>query len=87
MYNQFFSESKAEFNELSNKNEVVENYVGILQKILHLRWICNHFELVEGKGPLGDMQNMDLTSYEDIADAIGKESLNPTHAAVIVALL
>jgi hypothetical protein len=42
---------------------------------------------VEGKGPLGDMQNMDLTSYEDIANAIGKESLNPTHAAAIVALL
>jgi len=87
IYDQFFSESKAEFNELSNKNEVMKNYVGILQKILRLRQICDHFELVEGKGPLGDMQNMDLTSYEDIAAAIGKEGLNPTRAAAIVALL
>jgi len=87
MYDQFFLKSKAKFNELSNKNEVMENYIGILQKILHLQWICNHFKLVEGKEPLGNMQNMDLTSYEDIAAAIGKESLNPTHAAVIVALL
>ncbi|KAG1908274.1 SNF2 family N-terminal domain-containing protein [Suillus fuscotomentosus] len=87
IYDQFFLESKAEFNELSNKNEVMKNYVGILQKILRLRQICDHFELVEGKGPLGDMQNMDLTSYEDIAAAIGKEGLNPSRAAAIVALL
>ncbi|KAG0704108.1 P-loop containing nucleoside triphosphate hydrolase protein [Suillus ampliporus] len=87
IYDQFFSESKAEFNELSNKNEVMKNYVGILQKILRLRQICDHFELVDGKGPSGDMQTMDLTSYEDIAAAIGKEGLNPTRAAAIVALL
>jgi hypothetical protein len=86
IYDQFFSESKAEFNELSNKNEVMKNYVGILQKILRLRQICDHFELVEGKGP-GDMQAMDSTSYEDIAAAIEKEGLNPNRAAAIVALL
>ncbi len=29
----------------------MKNYVGILQKILRLRQICDHFELVDGKEP------------------------------------
>ncbi|KAH7930552.1 hypothetical protein BV22DRAFT_1078743 [Leucogyrophana mollusca] len=86
VYDQFFTESKAEFNELSTKNEVMKNYVGILQKILRLRQICDHFELVQGKGP-GDNQAMDFTSYEDIAAAIDREGINPMRAAAIVALL
>lgn len=87
IYDQFFMESKAEFNELSNKNEVMKNYVGILQKILRLRQICDHFELVEGKGPLGGVQATEMGSYEDIAAAIAREGLNPMRAAAIVALL
>jgi len=86
IYDQFFSESKAEFNELSNKNEVMKNYVGILQKILRLRQICDHFELVEGKGP-GETQATDSPSYEDIISSIEREGLNVTRAASIVALL
>ncbi|KAH7885941.1 SNF2 family N-terminal domain-containing protein [Phlebopus sp. FC_14] len=86
IYDQFFVESKAEFNELSNKNEVMKNYVGILQKILRLRQICDHFELVDGKG-LGETQALETSSYEDIAAAIEREGLNPARAAAIVALL
>ncbi|KAH7910699.1 SNF2 family N-terminal domain-containing protein [Hygrophoropsis aurantiaca] len=86
VYDQFFTESKAEFNELSTKNEVMKNYVGILQKILRLRQICDHFELVQGKGP-GDNQALDFTSYEDITAAIEREGINPVRAAAIVALL
>ncbi|KIJ21918.1 hypothetical protein PAXINDRAFT_165253 [Paxillus involutus ATCC 200175] len=86
IYDQFFTESKAEFNELSNKNEVMKNYVGILQKILRLRQICDHFELVEGK-ELGGAQLTEPSSYEDIAAAIEREGLNPARAAAIVALL
>ncbi|KAF8560208.1 hypothetical protein OG21DRAFT_1401688 [Imleria badia] len=86
IYDQFFTESKAEFNELSNKNEVMKNYVGILQKILRLRQICDHFELVEGKG-LGGVQPTEPSSYEDLAAAIEREGLNPSRAAAIVALL
>lgn len=86
VYDQFFTESKAEFNELSSKNEVMKNYVGILQKILRLRQICDHFELVEGKG-LGEIQSMEPSSYEDIVTAIERDGLNPAHAAAIVTLL
>lgn len=86
VYDQFFSESKAEFNELSSKNEVMKNYVGILQKILRLRQICDHFELVEGKG-LGDVQSAELSSYEDIVAAIERDGLSPARAAAIVMLL
>ncbi|KAL4070790.1 SNF2 family N-terminal domain-containing protein [Scleroderma citrinum] len=86
VYDQFFTESKAEFNELSSKNEVMKNYVGILQKILRLRQICDHFELVEGKG-LGEIQSAEPSSYEDIVAAIERDGLNSTHAAAIVVLL
>lgn len=86
IYDQFFSESKAEFNELSSKNEVMKNYVGILQKILRLRQICDHFELVEGKG-LGEVPLADSGNYEDIVAAIERDGLNSHHAAGIVMLL
>ncbi|THH14359.1 hypothetical protein EW146_g5965 [Bondarzewia mesenterica] len=69
VYDHFFQESKEEFNELSNKNEVMKNYVGILQKILRLRQICDHFELVKGKGLPGDTQSQDALSYEDAVAA------------------
>lgn len=86
VYDQFFRESKAEFNELSSKNEVMKNYVGILQKILRLRQICDHFELVEGKG-LGEALSADSGNYEDIVAAIERDGLNSHHAAAIVLLL
>lgn len=87
IYDQFFDESKAEFNALSNKNEVMKNYVGILQKILRLRQICDHFELVRGKG-LGDDPSQDASStYEDIVAAIAREGINATRASAIFAIL
>ncbi|KIO08431.1 hypothetical protein M404DRAFT_997356 [Pisolithus tinctorius Marx 270] len=86
IYDQFFRESKAEFNELSSKNEVMKNYVGILQKILRLRQICDHFELVEGKG-LGEVASADPGNYEDIVAAIERDGLNSHYAAAIVMLL
>ncbi|OBZ79354.1 putative SWI/SNF-related matrix-associated actin-dependent regulator of chromatin subfamily A member 3-like 2 [Grifola frondosa] len=84
IYDRFFTESKAEFNELSHKNEVMKNYVGILQKILRLRQICDHFELVQNKGLglAGDNQ-----SQEDVVAAIAKEGINLQRAAAIFMLL
>ena len=86
IYDQFFNESKAEFKELSHRNEVMKNYVGILQKILRLRQICDHFELVkqpkDTSGADGSAQ-----SYEEIAAAIAKEGINPNRASAIFALL
>ncbi|KAF5384824.1 hypothetical protein D9615_001374 [Tricholomella constricta] len=88
IYDQFFNESKAEFTEMSTKNEVMKNYVGILQKILRLRQICDHFELVKGKGPGEIDQSSDpAASYEDIVADISKDGLNAARAAAIFAIL
>ncbi|KAF9457347.1 SNF2 family N-terminal domain-containing protein [Collybia nuda] len=87
IYDQFFTESKAEFNEMSTKNEVMKNYVGILQKILRLRQICDHFELVQGKGFSHEGQPQDTGSYEDIVATISKDGINAARAAAIFALL
>ncbi|KAF8499268.1 P-loop containing nucleoside triphosphate hydrolase protein [Russula emetica] len=85
LYDRFFNESKAEFHELSHKNEVMKNYVGILQKILRLRQICDDLELVKGKGLLGDTQ-LDA-SYEETVAAVTAEGITPPRAAIIFALL
>ena len=86
IYDQFFNESKAEFKELSHRNEVMKNYVGILQKILRLRQICDHFELVmQPKGVPG--VDGSTQSYEEIAADITKEGINASRASAIFALL
>lgn len=85
LYDRFFNESRAEFHELSHKNEVMKNYVGILQKILRLRQICDDLELVKGKGFLGDTQ-LDA-SYEETVAAVTAEGITPSRAAIIFALL
>jgi SWI/SNF-related matrix-associated actin-dependent regulator of chromatin subfamily A3 len=83
IYNRFFEDSKAEFTELSRKNEVMKNYVGILQKILRLRQICDHYELVQesSSGLLAGQ------TYDDIAQAIAREGLTVERAAAIFAIL
>ncbi|RPD57037.1 hypothetical protein L227DRAFT_578225 [Lentinus tigrinus ALCF2SS1-6] len=85
IYNQFFNESKAEFHELSHKNEVMKNYVGILQKILRLRQICDHFELVQNKG-LG-LPGDATPAYEDVVATVQRDGINLQRAAVIFSLL
>lgn len=88
IYDQFFNESKAEFNEMSDKNEVMKNYVGILQKILRLRQICDHYELVKGKGINQENSAQDPTaSYEDIVADIWKDGINASRAAAVFAIL
>lgn len=84
IYDRFFNESKAEFEDLSDKNEVMKNYVGILQKILRLRQICDHIDLVEGKGPQAQEAGM---AYEDIVTTIAEQGLNQTRASAIFNLL
>lgn len=83
LYDQFFTESKAEFNELSNKNEVMKNYVGILQKILRLRQICDHFELVMNKTADGQA----TPNYDELAATIAREGINLSRAAAVFSLL
>jgi SWI/SNF-related matrix-associated actin-dependent regulator of chromatin subfamily A3 len=83
IYNQYFQESKAEFTDLSSKNEVMKNYVGILQKILRLRQICDHFELVKAKEQAQDT----AASYESIVADIASQGLTQSRASAIFALL
>ncbi|KAH8998822.1 SNF2 family N-terminal domain-containing protein [Lactarius hatsudake] len=85
VYDRFFNESKAEFHELSHKNEVMKNYVGILQKILRLRQICDDLELVKNKGFFGGAHHG--ASYEETVAAIAVEGITAERAAVIFALL
>lgn len=84
IYDRYFNESKAEFNEMSDKNEVMKNYVGILQKILRLRQICDHFELVQNKVPGGASAS---ASYEEVVAAIASEGINAARATAIFAVL
>ncbi|KAJ7654995.1 SNF2 family DNA-dependent ATPase [Mycena polygramma] len=84
IYDQFFNESKAEFDEMTDNNEVMKNYVGILQKILRLRQICDHFELVEGKGL---HQQDSAASYEDLIADISRDGINVSRAAAVFAIL
>ncbi|KAF6766578.1 SNF2 family N-terminal domain-containing protein [Ephemerocybe angulata] len=86
IYDQFFTESKAEFTDLSKKNEIMKNYVGILQKILRLRQICDHFELVQGKTGAGSGPDA-LGTYEDIVSAIMKDGFTPARASAVFAIL
>ncbi len=85
IYNQFFNDSKAEFQELTHKNEVMKNYVGILQKILRLRQICDHFELVQNKG-LG-LPGDATPAYEDVVATVQRDGINLQRAAAIFSLL
>ncbi|THH33466.1 hypothetical protein EUX98_g728 [Antrodiella citrinella] len=86
IYDQFFTESKAEFKELSNKNEVMKNYVGILQKILRLRQICDHFELVKNKG-LGLLGDTQVPSYEELAATIAEQGIDQARGVALFAFL
>jgi SWI/SNF-related matrix-associated actin-dependent regulator of chromatin subfamily A3 len=83
LYDRFYTESKAEFHELSSKNEVMKNYVGILQRILRLRQICDHADLVKGKGVFGGQE----TSYEETIASIVREGITVERAAVVFSLL
>jgi SWI/SNF-related matrix-associated actin-dependent regulator of chromatin subfamily A3 len=88
IYDKFFKESKEEFTDLSQKNEVMKNYVGILQKILRLRQICDHFQLVEGKEIRPRNENGECSgSFEDITAAIETDGFDYSRAAAIFAIL
>lgn len=87
IYNQYFLESKAEFTDLTRKNQVMKNYVGILQRLLRLRQICDHKELIEVNAGVNGSGSDSALSYEVIVAAISKEGINPARANAIFALL
>lgn len=85
IYQQYFKESKDEFTDLSRKNQVMKNYVGILQRLLRLRQICDHKDLIEARG--AGVGSDPAASYEDIVAAIARDGINPTRASAIFAIL
>ncbi|KIJ46404.1 hypothetical protein M422DRAFT_66754 [Sphaerobolus stellatus SS14] len=87
IYDSYFDESKAEFNQMSENNEVMKNYVGILQKILRLRQICDHYELVRGKGVLSEENETETVNYEELVAEITREGINQQRGMAIFALL
>ncbi|KZV93796.1 hypothetical protein EXIGLDRAFT_612562 [Exidia glandulosa HHB12029] len=88
IYNGFFDESKAEFTQLSRTNQVMKNYVGILQKILRLRQICDHWQLVEDKPPAPECKDFVDTAngVDQIVDSMDHH-LTLCSATVVFGLL
>lgn len=86
VYDSYYTESKAEFADLSKAGEVLKNYVGILQKILRLRQICDHYELVKGKDE-GPNPSEGILDYGSIVSSIAREGININSATSIFNLL
>jgi len=88
IYNSFFDESKAEFAQLTRTNQVMKNYVGILQKILRLRQICDHYQLVEQAAPPPDAKDFVDTAngVDQILESID-DTLTMCSASVVFGLL
>lgn len=86
VYDSYYTESKAEFTDLTKSGEVLKNYVGILQKILRLRQICDHYELVKGKDE-GPNPTEGMLDYDSIVASIAKEGININSATSIFNLL
>lgn len=83
IYDRVFQESKDEFNELRNQNEVMKNYVGILQKILRLRQICDHWQLISDEA--GYLSN--VRCFAQAMEAINKEGLTQDIANMLLVML
>lgn len=87
VYASYYDESKAEFSAMRKNNEVMKNYVGILQKILRLRQICDHYELVKGKDEAAPATQEASMDYGEIVAAIARDGINISSATAIFALL
>jgi SNF2 family DNA or RNA helicase len=86
VYDSYYTESKAEFTHLSKRGEVMKNYVGILQKILRLRQICDHYELVKGKDELPNPAEA-MMDYDQIVTSISRDGITINSATSIFNLL
>ena len=81
-YDTFFNESQAEFRNMA-QNEIMRNYVNILQKILRLRQICDDLTLIKGQRAEEDS----AAKYEQAIADISKEGINFERATAVFALL
>ncbi|KZO92819.1 hypothetical protein CALVIDRAFT_540702 [Calocera viscosa TUFC12733] len=86
IYDRVYNASKEEFEAMSKKGEVMKNYVGILQRILRLRQICDHWQLVQERGDTTGVDDSELEPEELIA-AIQKDGINLARATAVFNLL
>lgn len=83
VYDMFFNESQAEFRNMA-QNEIMRNYVNILQKILRLRQICDDLTLIKGQRA---EEEDSAAKYEQAIADIAKEGINLERATAVFALL
>lgn len=83
VYDTFFNESQAEFKNMA-QNEIMRNYVNILQKILRLRQICDDLTLIKGQRA---EEEDSAAKYEQAIADIAKEGINLERATAVFALL
>jgi SWI/SNF-related matrix-associated actin-dependent regulator of chromatin subfamily A3 len=83
VYDEFFNESQAEFKNMA-QNEIMRNYVNILQKILRLRQICDDLTLIKGHRA---EEEDSAAKYEQAIADIAKEGINLERATAVFALL
>jgi len=83
VYDMYFNESQAEFKNMA-QNEIMRNYVNILQKILRLRQICDDLTLIKS---LRAEEEDSAAKYEQAIADIAKEGINLERATAVFALL
>ncbi|KZT54699.1 hypothetical protein CALCODRAFT_519207 [Calocera cornea HHB12733] len=86
IYDRVYNASKEEFENMSKKGEVMKNYVGILQRILRLRQICDHWQLVQERGDTSTLDDSELEP-EELISAIQKDGINLARATAVFNLL
>lgn len=90
IYDKHLFESKKDFNNMLEQGEGGKisnsNYVNILQSILRLRQICDHYLLLNDKSaPEDDLDSGEPLAYEDAVAAINGLGINQRRAAAVMA--
>lgn len=89
IYDKHHVQSKADFQNMVSEGVDGKisnsNYVNILQSILRLRQICDHYLLLNDKSaPDDDLDSGELLDYEDAVAAINVHGINQRRAAAVM---
>ncbi|CDZ96852.1 dna repair protein rad5 [Phaffia rhodozyma] len=90
IYHRYFQDTKEDFTTMIEDGEEGQqisnmNYVNILQKILRLRQICDHYLLIgDTNGEEEDVDDGEVLDYETAAAAIGAHGLTQRRAAAVM---
>lgn len=90
IYQRYFNDTKEDFSTMIEEGAEGQhisnmNYVNILQKILRLRQICDHYLLIgDNAGEDEDVDGGEPLDYETAAAAIGAHGLTQRRAAAVM---